>query len=560
MRAQETSPVTLSTAQRWSHRRSRLCRSTAPESSNGVTWGTNSPSNRWSLATSGLLLSKLSGLDGVLGEDAAPLRLELGPELRAHVHHGGKFALQFPVVGNARVDENPIVEIPRQVHRVPTRRPRLLDDVDVRHRIEAGGHGPEDLVDVRAVDVVVHHYGPLAVVGAGRAVCRDVENVARMAGITLANLDHCKAGGGASLVIPYAEDVREAAGLERLPDLGRAGDALQQPGLVHRLLLRRARKNRMVAVKDGLDVDVGTGNNVIGVIAHPFAEGPFGLDLSGDHLALDGDLRVRWNRKAGVRALDHLDGLAPDAAGKIVFRHPLRQRTRRKHVKQRILAADHDHFHVLSALEVGVAVNPAMFSLGDLAADGLSVVHLAAIGPQVVPVRVRILGDHQIRSPEIARLVELVMQRNRELEHIHLVALEHMVENGTLLDDLRLDQRHVLHALVIRLDDVYLSLVFQRQAQGEGDSLDRGELSVQGPEPLRIARHLVEEYGRRHPFAALGEHLRHRAHLPVPMNAADAQKLAHSIDLLQPIPQAAVGHFRLRYAYFLRASHSLLPK
>src|SRR3989338_1212221 len=284
MRAQETSPVTLSTAQRWSHRRSRLCRSTAPESSNGVTWGTNSPSNLWSLATSGLLLSKLSGLDGVLGEDAAPLRLELGPEFGAHVHH----------------------------------------------------------------------YGPLAVVGAGRAVCRDVENVARMAGITLANLDHCKAGGGASLVIPYAEDVREAAGLERLPDLGRAGDALQQPGLVHRLVLRRARKNRMVAVKDGLDVDVGTGNNVIGVIAHPFAEGPFWLDLAGHHLTLDGDLRVRWNRKAGVRALDHLDGLAPDAAGKIVFRHPLRQRTRRKHVKQRILAADHDHFHVLSALEVGV--------------------------------------------------------------------------------------------------------------------------------------------------------------------------------------------------------------
>src|SRR6266508_1826107 len=97
----------------------------------------------------------------------------------------------------------------------------------------------------------------------------------RVAGIALADLDDGEARGRAGLVIPYAEHFRHAAGLERGPDLRRAGDGLEQVGLVDRLVLRRAAEDRIVAIEDGLDVHVGPRLGVVGVVAHPFAERPF---------------------------------------------------------------------------------------------------------------------------------------------------------------------------------------------------------------------------------------------------------------------------------------------
>src|SRR5262249_61103702 len=101
------------------------------------------------------------------------------------------------------------------------------------------------------------------------------QGLAWVPGITLANLDHGEARGRAGLVIPHAEDLGHAAGFERSPDLGGAGDALEQAGLVDRLVLWRAAQDRIIAIKDGLDVDVGPRLRVVGIVAHPFAERSF---------------------------------------------------------------------------------------------------------------------------------------------------------------------------------------------------------------------------------------------------------------------------------------------
>ena len=58
-----------------------------------------------------------------------------------------------------------------------------------------------------------------------------------VARIPLANLDRGEAGGRAGFVIPHAQHLRDAAGVERAPDLGCAGNALEQAGLVDRLVL-----------------------------------------------------------------------------------------------------------------------------------------------------------------------------------------------------------------------------------------------------------------------------------------------------------------------------------
>src|SRR5205085_9591032 len=124
--------------------------------------------------------------------------------------------------------------------------PRLLYQVDVADRVEARAHRPQDLVDVRAVHIVVHHDGPFAVVSARHAVGGDVEHVAGVAGVALPDLDRREARGGAALVIPHAEDAGETRSLQRLPDLGRPRDSLQESGLVDWLVLGSAGQDRIV--------------------------------------------------------------------------------------------------------------------------------------------------------------------------------------------------------------------------------------------------------------------------------------------------------------------------
>src|SRR3982074_3569956 len=144
-----------------------------------------------------------------------------------------------------------------------------------------------------------------------------MQRLPRVAGIALADLDRGEAGGGAGLVIPPAQHLRDAAAIERAPDLRRAGDALEQAGLVDRFVLRRAGEDRIVAVEDRLHVDVGARLRVIGVIAHPFAERTFRPDLTGHRFAFDRDLAVGRNWEAGVGTAHHVDRLAAQPAGNI---------------------------------------------------------------------------------------------------------------------------------------------------------------------------------------------------------------------------------------------------
>ena len=90
------------------------------------------------------------------------------------------------------------------------------------------------------------------------------------------------------------------------------------------------------------------------------------------------------NGKAGVGPADHVDRLAAQAAGELDSLI-LRQRARRQHEQQRVLAAQHHHLHRLAAREILVAMNAAVLALGDLAADGLAVIDLVAIGAEIEP-------------------------------------------------------------------------------------------------------------------------------------------------------------------------------
>src|SRR5262249_40182393 len=91
-----------------------------------------------------------------------------------------------------------------------------------------------------------------------------------------------------------------------------------------------------------------------------------------------------------------------------------------------------------------------------------------------------------------------------------------------------------------------LAVLLERQAQREGDALDRREVAVERAEALGIAWHLVEKDRGGGAVRLLGQHLRDAAHLGVPMGPVDAKKLAHGLGAVEPFAQAAVADGRFR--------------
>ena len=187
-------------------------------------------------------------------------------------------------------------------------------------------------------------------------------------------------------------------------------------------------------------------------------------------------------------------------------------------------------------------MDPAVLALGDLAADRLGVIDLAAIGAEIEPAFVGVLGDDAVAGADEARGVELVVTRHREFQHIDGIALDDVFEDRPVLDEARRQRFEVAHALMIALHDVDLAVMLERQAEGQGDAADRGELAVECAIAVRIARHVVEQDGRRLATALLGHHVGDRAHLDVPMGAVDALKFPHLVDLFEPAAQAAILH------------------
>ena len=69
----------------------------------------------------------------------------------------------------------------------PTPRPR--NDVDRLSRLAAGAHGPEHLLEIHHVDIVVDHDGVAPEIGAGVNARGRVPDLARMARVALLDRD-----------------------------------------------------------------------------------------------------------------------------------------------------------------------------------------------------------------------------------------------------------------------------------------------------------------------------------------------------------------------------------
>ncbi len=197
-----------------------------------------------------------------------------------------------------------------------------------------------------------------------------------------------------------------------------------------------------------------------------------------------------------------------------------------------------------------------MLTLGDLAADGVAVIDLAAIGAEIEPAGIGVLRHHAVGGADEARLVELMVARHRKFQNIDFVALDHVLQDRTVVDETRRQRLQVLHAAVILLYDIDLAFELERQPQGQCNAAHRRELPVERAEALGIAGHVVEQDRGRRAAALLREHVGERAHLDVPMGAVDPAQLAQPVDLFEPAAQPAIVHARLRCGFGTDAGHA----
>src|SRR5512133_1417664 len=132
----------------------------------------------------------------MFGKQLRKFRSQALAQIGADVDRDRERSLEFFVIGNAGIDEDAVVEIAGKEERIALGGPGLLNEVDVNQRIESRAHRPQNLIKIAGIDVLVDHHRPFAGVCAALAGACDMQRLARMAWIALADLDRGEAGGG----------------------------------------------------------------------------------------------------------------------------------------------------------------------------------------------------------------------------------------------------------------------------------------------------------------------------------------------------------------------------
>src|SRR2546426_4251850 len=88
--------------------------------------------------------------------------------------------------------------------------PAAADDLDVLLGIRAARHGPDDIIGIGRIDIVIHDDDVTAKVRAGMALGSDQRGLARMPGITLLDRDNQNETAAARNREPHTFDVGHA--------------------------------------------------------------------------------------------------------------------------------------------------------------------------------------------------------------------------------------------------------------------------------------------------------------------------------------------------------------
>src|SRR5260370_23228984 len=160
-----------------------------------------------------------------------------------------------------------------------------------------------------------------------------------------------------------------------------------------------------------------------------------------------------------------------------------------------MLAAEDDDLHRLAPLKILVAMDAAVLALGYLAADRPAIIDLRTIGAEIEPAFIGILRDDAVGGADEPRGVAFVMPRHWKLQHVDIIALNHIFKDRAVSHVAWRKRFQICHPLMIALHNVDLALVLELEPQRQRDAADRGGVAGKGSVPLRIAWYFVKQHG-----------------------------------------------------------------
>src|SRR6516164_706938 len=426
-------------------------------------------------------------------------------------------------------------------HGIEHRAPATAQDFDAFARLEARAHRPHHLIHVGGIDVVVDHDHDPVGIGAGVALRGDQPGLLGVTGVLLLDRHREPESAAAGRVRPYAFDFGHAGGFELVPHGAGAIGAAVEGVVVGRHGRDRTEQYRVVAVHKGLDADRRLLFLAAGVIAGPLAEWPLFDQVVGMNEALEGDLRLRGNGEPGARPLDHLDRLADQAAGHVVFIFSVWDLKARHHEQRGVHAHDHRDRTRLAALVIAALDQIAVLALGAHDRRHAGAVRLHAIGAVIDPAGVGILHDHHAARADIVAPVVLVPPRRRDAPNVDVLAAADVLHERSGLDRDRRDAARLFHVFAPVGDELDRGTV-DRQTEREIDAAHRGENIREDAVAEGIARNVVEQYGAV-------AHLTHvevddAADFRLALGAADVLHLARRAQRIDPGAQVLLRGLR----------------
>ncbi len=425
--------------------------------------------------------------------------------------------------------------------RVERRRPSIMDDVDRGRGIGSGEHRPDQLLEVRHIDVVVGDDHVATCIGTRVAHGGDVSRLDGVPRVALLDRDAEQQPCGADFVRPGCGHVRHTGLDDVLAHDGGAGERAIARDLVRWALRRAPEQDRIVPMIDRFDVHHGLLADIAPVVAHPFAERPFRLDVARLDEPLNDDLGVGRYRQTGDRCLDDIDRFPTDAADDVVLANAIRHLARRHQERHRI-AADHDRDrHRLLARLVLVALDAAVLAWRDVEADGLLVVDHYAVGAAVDPALVRIAGDVEAAGADIATPVGVVPFRCWKDRDVDCIARDRVLENWSVVHVARRNALQVGH--VVRAEGLAQLELGEVARKSERHALALPAEEVhKNLAALERAGHIAEEDAGR--VLVVQNDLGCHADILLPRQAIRLADLAELARLLDPLTQVAIGERR----------------
>jgi hypothetical protein len=174
--------------------------------------------------------------------------------------------------------------------------------------------------------------------------------------------------------------------------------------------------------------------------------------------------------------LEYRHGAAAQCAGHVVLVGLRAHQSRRGEEQHRIAAHHRRRRHQLATFLVLLHVHVAMLALDDLGAQDVLAQHLRAIGAQVGPAGVRVLGDEVARGHEEAPAIVGVEPRHGEALEVDGIARDDVLHHRRVVHVRGFD--HLLggqlHPLLGQLAHRQRRVLFQRDGQPLGCSEGTG--------------------------------------------------------------------------------------